>query len=431
MLCEHLSCLPHANGPGRAYFRWMRKPSILMLLDGDFPPDIRVQKEAASLVASGVNVTVFASRRLDAPLEETVDGIRVVRMNIPSLSDQFNKKGWHDVFGAINFFYRDIYNEVIRLLDANYDAIHVHDLPLARTGIALGKKLHCPCVLDLHENYADGLDVWSGWQKNVLKKIKNALLFNPARWLRYEKRMVHQVDFVIASVQEMRERIIQEHGLSATKTLLVSNTEYRDFHHDQDSADLFAETDGNYNITYVGGIGPHRGVDTAVRAMKEVVKHIPNARFNVVGSGSAGTMAQLKQIVLDNNLSEVVVFHGKVPFQSVSACMTQSDINIIPHNSNRQTNAAIPHKLFQSMLSQKPTLVSDCAPLKRTIQSCGGGWVFEADNPLSCAHKIVEIHQAGSEKNTRIRRAYEAASGPLSWESTAESLVAFYQKIIK
>lgn len=402
-----------------------------MLLDGDFPPDIRVQKEAASLVASGANVTVFSSRRLDAPIEEVVDGVRVVRMNIPSLSDQFNKKGWHDVFGAINFFYRDIYNEVIRLLDANYDAIHVHDLPLARTGIALGRKLHCPCVLDLHENYADGLDVWSGWQKNVLKKVKNALLFSPARWLRYEKRMVHQVDFVIASVQEMQERIIKEHDLSPDKTLLVSNTEYRAFHQDQPVVGFITEADGNYNITYVGGIGPHRGVDTAIRAMEEVVKHIPKARLNIVGGGSAGTMAHLKQIVIDKKLGEVVVFHGKVPFQSVSACMTQSDINIIPHNSNRQTNAAIPHKLFQSMLSQKPTLVSDCAPLKRIIESCGGGWIFEADNPLSCAQKIMEIHQADSEINIRIGRAYEAASGPLSWESTAESLVAFYQNLVQ
>lgn len=419
------------NFLARSYFVGMRRPSILMLLDGDFPPDIRVQKEAASLVAGGVNVTVFSSRRLDASQGEEIDGIRVVRMNIPSLSDQFNKKGWHDVFGAVNFFYRDIYNEVIRLVDTNYDAIHVHDLPLARTGIALGKKLNCPCVLDLHENYADGLDVWSGWQKNVLKKIKNALLFNPARWLRYEKKMVHQVDFVIASVEEMQERLIKEHDLSPAKTLLVSNTEYRAFHHDQPAVDFIAEADDNYNITYVGGIGPHRGVDTAIHAMEEVVKYIPKARLNIIGSGSAGTMAQLKQIVIDKKLGEAVVFHGKVPFSSVSACMTQSDINIIPHNSNRQTNAAIPHKLFQSMLSQKPTLVSDCAPLKRTIESCGGGWIFEADNPLSCAQKIIEIHQSGSEMNTRIRRAYEAASGHLSWESTAESLVAFYQNLAK
>ena len=110
-----------------------------MLLDGDFPPDIRVHKEAASLVNAGFSVTVCASRRLDEPQEGVIDGIRVLRMNIPSLSDQFNKKGWHDVFRLINFFYRDIYNEVIRLLDGNYDAISMQDLPLARTGIPLGE----------------------------------------------------------------------------------------------------------------------------------------------------------------------------------------------------------------------------------------------------------------------------------------------------
>lgn len=414
-----------------AYFWHMRKPSILMLLDGDFPPDIRVQKEAASLVQAGFNVTVFASKRLDALSEEVIDGIRVLRMNIPSLSDQFNKKGWHDVFGAINFFYSDIYKEAIRLLDTDYDAIHVHDLPLARTGIALGKKLGCPCILDLHENYADGLDVWGGWQKNVLKKIKNALLFNPSRWLKYERQMVQQVDFVITSVLEMQERIVKEHDVHKDKTLLVSNTEYRDFHKNQPQSSVVDETNGYYNITYIGGIGPHRGVDTAILSMEEVVKHIPHARFNIIGSGSASTMTQLKKIVVEHQLSESVVFHGKVPFESVSACMTRSNINIIPHNSNRQTNAAIPHKLFQSMLSGQPTLVSDCAPLKRTIESCGGGWIFKADTPLSCAQKIIEIQQADSEREKRTRKAYEAASGPLSWESSAKTLVTFYNNIVQ
>jgi len=42
------------TGSSMAYFCHMRKPSILMLLDGAFPPDIRVQKEAAISAQSPV-----------------------------------------------------------------------------------------------------------------------------------------------------------------------------------------------------------------------------------------------------------------------------------------------------------------------------------------------------------------------------------------
>ena len=109
--------------------------------------------------------------------------------------------------------------------------------------------------------------------------------------------------------------------------------------------------------------------------------------------------------------------------------MMHSDVNIIPHNSNRQTEAAIPHKLFQSMLSGRPTLVSSCAPLRRVIKSCDGGWVFEADNPKACAQQVVNIYNAMPDEMMRAERARKASSGPLSWETTGEHLSGFYQNL--
>lgn len=403
-----------------------------MLLDGAYPPDIRVQKEASSLVKAGFRVSVYAARKLNEVEEEYIEGVRVLRMNIPTVSDQFQKKGWHDIMGAFNFFYANIYREVLRIQDEEYSAVHVHDLPLAKTGLALSKKLNCHCVLDLHENYADGLEAWTRWQQNPLKKVKNALLFNQLRWSKYERRMVNLVDYVITSVDEMQARIIAEYSVPTKKTILIPNTEYRDFHKDQIVPEgLIEQFDGYFNICYIGGIGPHRGIDTAIKSMKYVLRDIPNARLNIIGGGSAGTMSVLRNIVRELYLEHAVIFLGQVPFDHVSAYMTHAHINIIPHNSNRQTNAVIPHKLFQSMLSNKPTLVSSCAPLKRTIESCNGGWVFEADNPTSCAQKIIEISSANSNEIARVTRARDCASGPLSWEATAEVLSSFYKEITK
>ena len=402
-----------------------------MLLDAAYPNDIRVEKEASALIGAGFEVTLFCARRIGEAIHEDVGGLNVVRMSIPSANDQFNKKGWHDIFGAIDFFFRDVFREAKKWSEGlTIDAVHVHDLPLAKTALKLARELNVPCILDLHENYADGLATWTHWQSNPLKRLKNRIFFHPKRWLKYERRMVRAVDFVIVSVLEMEERLLRECEISEAKTLLVSNTEYRGFHDQYPSLskkEVLPEE--HFNITYIGGIGPHRGVDTAIRAMEYVREEIPHARLNIIGPGSPSVLKALSEIVDALQLDEWVKFYGKVPFHHVSSYMMHSDVNIIPHNSNRQTEAAIPHKLFQSMLSGRPTLVSSCAPLRRVIKSCDGGWVFEADNPKACAQQVVSIYSAMPDELMRAERARKASSGPLSWETTGEHLSGFYQNL--
>ena len=402
-----------------------------MLLDAAYPNDIRVEKEASALVGAGCEVTLLCARRLGELAREEIGGLNVIRMNIPSASDQFNKKGWHDIFGAVDFLFRDVFREALKWTqDLEVDAVHVHDLPLAKTGLKLARQLQVPCVLDLHENYADGLTVWTQWQSNPFKRLKNRIFFHEDRWRRYERKMVEAVDFVIVSVLEMQQRLLREYDIPEAKTQLTSNTEYRGFHDHHpllSKQELMLEE--HFNITYIGGIGPHRGVDTAIRAMALVREEIPSARFNIIGPGSPAVLKALSEMVETLGLNECVKFWGKVPFQRVSSYMIHSDVNIIPHNSNRQTEAVIPHKLFQSMLSGRPTLVSSCAPLKRVIQSCDGGWVFEADNPASCAQQLVRIYQAQEEEMKRVERAKAAASGPLSWEASGDRLSDFYARL--
>ncbi|MDC0600745.1 glycosyltransferase family 4 protein, partial [Flavobacteriales bacterium] len=268
------------------------------------------------------------------------------------------------------------------------------------------------------------------WQANPLKRLKNRIFFHQDRWLKYERRMVQAVDFVIVSVLEMQERLRRECDISEAKTLLVSNTEYKGFHDRYPSLSKKEVLSGqHFNITYIGGIGPHRGVDTAIRAMEYIREEIPHARLNIIGPGSPSVLNALSEIVDALQLNHWVKFYGKVPFHHVSSYMMHSDVNIIPHNSNRQTEAVIPHKLFQSMLSGKPTLVSSCAPLRRVVKSCDGGWVFDADDPKSCAQQVVRIYNAKDDEMMRVERAKTASAGPLSWETTGELLSGFYQKL--
>ncbi|NBV03944.1 MAG: glycosyltransferase [Acidimicrobiia bacterium] len=53
-----------------------------------------------------------------------------------------------------------------------------------------------------------------------------------------------------------------------------------------------------------------------------------------------------------------------------------------------QTNATLPHKLFQYMARSKPVLVSSCPPLAKHVQAADSGFVFNAGDEHDCARAI-------------------------------------------
>ncbi|MEW5955545.1 MAG: glycosyltransferase, partial [Candidatus Micrarchaeota archaeon] len=55
---------------------------IAWLLDGEFPSDPRVEKQAESLVKAGHEVTVFCKTKEGKPSGET-RGVRVERLKLP------------------------------------------------------------------------------------------------------------------------------------------------------------------------------------------------------------------------------------------------------------------------------------------------------------------------------------------------------------
>ncbi|HEX2974440.1 MAG TPA: hypothetical protein VHO68_00765, partial [Bacteroidales bacterium] len=56
--------------------------NILMILDGEFPPDERVEKEAISLIGAGNNVSILCLNYGKYAASETYRGIALKRLKI-------------------------------------------------------------------------------------------------------------------------------------------------------------------------------------------------------------------------------------------------------------------------------------------------------------------------------------------------------------
>ena len=400
-----------------------------MVLDAPYPEDGRVTKEAVALMRAGHEVYLLCVRRPGEPRREEVAGVRVRRLRRGT--SLFAKTAWDSVNALL--WRHPVFARGVRrfVAEDRIEVLHVHDLPLAGTVAAVARRREIPWVLDLHENFPAGLQIWMEHKTNPLVRLKNKLLMSYDRWEAYEGRMVGAASRVIAVVDEMRERLTRVHGTPTQKISIVTNSEWRDFMEQFQSVDEVARSyPGKFVILYLGYFGPHRGVDTVVEAMPAVVERIPEAVFVVVGRGSY--QPYLEGLAARLGMTRNVDFAGFKPYAEVGSWMQRADVNIIPHKRNDHTDNTVPHKLFQSLLAGKATVVSDAPPLKRLAEETGGAFVFEAENAGSLAQLIVRLASDPEAVRARANSGLAAArEGRFNWDTDQQHLLEIYSDFIR
>jgi len=400
-----------------------------MLLDGVYPQDIRVRKEAEALVQLGKKILVVCPRKHDQLKVETINGVVVHR--IGNNYTTF-KKGINDIIeSAVNinpFFY---YNLKKIIKNYSIDFLHIHDLPLAGTGYAFRKKVKNSLILDLHENYPEALKTWFSWKKNKLIRLKNSIFFNPYNWSIKEEKYCRKYDKIICVVEEMKEKLINNFNIEEEKLVVISNYEKKSFAEsfDLEIAQNILDKD-LFSITYIGGFGPHRGLDTVIKGMPLILKQVPNSKLYLIGKGSIDVEEKLKDLVRENELENAVEFVGFRPFNEVSSIMKKSNLNIIPHKANEHTNNTIPHKLFQIMMSKSLLLVSSCKPLKRIVEKHDAGLVFKADDSNDFALKVINAYGNYQELKYKTKNAYSAVMEKgENWDEESLKLINLYNQL--
>lgn len=400
--------------------------TIGMLLNAPYPSDLRVKKEASALISAGFCIHLLCLRRKGEKYEEDVEGIKITRLDAGK--NNFQLAFWDVLMSATSIHPK--FKSVVRnwVIKNNIKALHIHDLPLVGTALSLKNELHLPIIADFHENYPEALKAWFEWKKNPIARLKNRLFMNPNRWTKIEKTASLQSDRVIAVVDEMKNRLIKDYNTPSDKITVVTNTEESDFINQEEDSAIYFKYEEKFIVTYSGNIGPHRGVDTVINAMK-YLKEYPICLI-IVGSGSKNVMDNLKGLTASLGLEQNVHFLGRQPFSKFYSYMRFANVNVIPHKSNGHTDNTIPHKLFQAMMVGRPVLVSSSAPLKRIINKTEAGLVFQAGDSEDCSKKVLELYKDKQLQEKLGRNGKNATiHGDMNWERTSVTLINLYKSL--
>jgi glycosyltransferase involved in cell wall biosynthesis len=243
---------------------------ILMLLESEFPPDVRVENEMSALSSAGHEVHLACSTRKDLPVLDRWNNSVIQRKPMSAFI-------YKSSIGSLKFpFYFSFWRKFIFALlkKESFDAIHIHDLPLSKIGVEAKKVFNIHLIIDLHEN-------WPALLKYAhhTQTFFGRLFSSDRQWKNYEKLMLQEADLVVTIIEEAKERIISL-GIDKDKICLVSNT--TDIENIR--IPVRKRTDDDFIIFYGGGINRHRGLQVVLDAIRKLKdKSIINLKSRLRG----------------------------------------------------------------------------------------------------------------------------------------------------
>ena len=369
----------------------------------------RMLKENQTYTEAGAEVfALVVGEQRDEDLVDEIKGATLITYRLPRWRALRAKIASQALFRS-----RDFRTAIERAIaEHSPDIIQAHDMFVA--GSALAARPPIPVVLDLHEHYPAATEVYRTAYPTVKRALFGAFQHR-RRMERIETRYINKSALTLTVTEEATERVINKCPSATVAT--VPNVERQSFGVAGSVADEPRRAD-EFSMTYVGSFENHRGLDTVVRAVA-LMKN-PFLKVELIGARDSDYVRWLRDEIVRLNIGDSVVLHEWIPSDEVSRAIDSADLALVPHAPNDQTNATLPHKLFQYMTRGKPVLVSSCPPLAKHIRAADSGFVFTAGDEHDCARAITEALERRGDLQQLGENGRRYVTEKMNWELVSE-----------
>ncbi|MBE6485577.1 MAG: glycosyltransferase [Methanosphaera stadtmanae] len=297
------------------------------------------------------------------------------------------------------------------LLNENVDVIHINNYKgLSISCFKAGKDLNIPVIYESHDFslICPRANLIRG--NNTLCETRN-LICN--KYVNQQRRLLNgNVDLLISPSQFMIDKFKENNffnDISCVKIPLGVEYENKKSVKKYDSID----------ITYIGTLGKHKGVDTLINAFKEIKgEHL---RLHIIGKGY--DEEEFKSISKDDDR---IIFHGFIENKNIRKYYEMSNLLVIP--SICYDNS--PLVIYESFSTGTPVIGSNIGGIPELIEEEYNGFLFDAGNINSLKEKLVKvINDKELLKNLEIN-AYETLPKN-SMDIMVKKIIEQYNKVVE
>ncbi|MDD5676241.1 MAG: glycosyltransferase family 4 protein [Chitinivibrionales bacterium] len=361
---------------------------ICMVAYTNYEGDNRVRRYAEALVKRGDMVDVVALLQPGQQHRATIAGVQVYRIQERRLNE---KRKIDYLLKLLIFLVRSAWFLTIRHLRRPYALIHVHSVPDFEVFAAvIPKLLGAKIILDIH-------DIVPEFFAGKFHAGRRSVLYYALRIM--EKLCCAFCDHVIIANDLWRQKLIARSVDPQKCTTMLNYPDPSIFR-----SDFPAQKNDHFVMMYPGTLGPHQGVDIAIRALARTATGIPQAQLHIYGVG--GEELALRRLARQLGQEERVLFLGICPLDEIAGKMACADLGIVPKRADGFGNEAFSTKIFEFMALGVPVLVSNTKVDKFYFNDSVVQF-FESGNDADLAEKMIYLAGHADERKRLADNAHK------------------------
>lgn len=386
--------------------------ALILVEDLPVPFDRRVWTEAKTLRDAGWQVTVVSPKGRDrARWHERSEGIEVFRYPLPTTAAGLLPH-------AIEYAVAMPASLILSLLASRrgaFDVVHACNPPDFFFPIGwLFRRLGSAFIYDQHDLAPEVYVAQGGRPRGLVHRF--------LRWC--ERRTYRTADVVISTNETYRRFALERGGVAPDRAFVVrSSPDPERIHRVEPDPDL--RRGRPHLVAYLGTMGPQDGVDLFVRAARRILAQRPGAvRFIAMGGGNQ--RPALARLAAELDLTdEDITFTGRVPDDQVRTTLSTADVAISPDPANDFNEHSTMNKTLEYMAVGVPVVAFD---LEETRVSAGDAALYAKPNdPDELGDLVLQLLDDPDRRQRMGAIGTERITGPLSWERSAEQLLAAYE----
>ncbi len=419
-----------------------------MVLYNDFRHDVRVYKEAVTLVDAGHDVTIVACKSPVTKHKEDIDGIHLIRVDVPesrlkkklsflkkqsepspavvdkktfkeeSISESHDVS-WFEYFRRLVWGIRWQINCIKTVIDQKADVYHGHDVSGFIHAYIGARKNKAKIVYDSHELHSQLTYLKHSRFPRLRKKVENFI----------ERFLIKRVDKVIVVSESIADYM--EKNFSIPRPLILMNCPLSS--HFKDTPTVSGEDikriealkrQGKKILLIQGRITPERGFEEFIEAIRLLGDDIIGL---IVGGGPLQKPLE-QQVQADKTLAKKIIFTGQIPFDQLLNYTRLADVGfIMTQNTCLNSYFSLPNKLFEYMLVGIPIVASNLLEIRNILEKYNIGIVVNERDPVDIADKMTEFLADATNYRTMGKNALRISREKFIWEKQAIKLVDCYK----
>ena len=382
--------------------------------------EIHVEELAKGLAKKGHSVAIFTTKHPKGKKHEHKNNVDIYYYgkSNPRGIYRFNYfKDFIPFFQEINKEKKfDIVHDQDSLLGYTYIKHSNGDLPVVVTfqGTSYGEIKSCLNTICSNASIQSKL-------KSLLFIFK--IIVSHPQFLSFTKKM----DAIIVTSNELYEGIKKEYKISNEKLILIPNGIDADTCKPNLDISNLKEKYRLQNekiILTIGVMSGQKGHDLLLKVLPGILKENKNVKLVLVGYGPE--LNNLKNMAKKLDISENVIFTGKVPHKELQFYYNLPDVFVFPTLRVEGAPLVIP----EAMACEKPVIASRIGGIPTVIENYKDGILVEPGNLEELKEKILEVLNDEQLAKKLGENARKKVVEKFSLDKMVEDTIKVYEEIV-